>query len=410
MKYYLIVLLSVSLLYTSLYCQETGKKDTPVEKSSTETATDDKTEDKADIKKDESAAAKDKDVDISDKQRENDIKGAAYIRKTLKFGMQKERAIAIRNIDRIKTPSLKKELIDEVINNLDDEKNTSVIINTINLASREKRKDAASKLTPFLSHPENDVKIAAVYAIKDLEAKETAPELIKELKSQDFSVNSNFIEGLLVTLGAFEEKSLYDFAKKTIDDPDTTAFHRLRLILFLGDSKTSAAAPYLKEVFSNEDEDLSLRSYAVSALSRMDEKSAIADINKEIEKIDSFPFKKKQRYYNFYIYCVTSLVKLGDPKAYPRLEESLKSDNAAVRLQSIQLMKDLKDKRSIDILKYKAEYDQNSRVRNEAKKVLKEQFDVDLDKDKKSDKEKKEDSIVDDPGETMDTEEDAESE
>ncbi|HRX15643.1 MAG TPA: HEAT repeat domain-containing protein [Spirochaetota bacterium] len=410
MKYYLMVLLSVSLLYTSLYCQETEKKDTPAEKSSTEAATDDKAEGKTETIKDESAATKDKDVEISDKQRENDIKGAAYIRKTLKFGMQKERAIAIRNIDRIKTPSLKKELIDEVINNLDDEKNTSVIINTINLASREKRKDAASKLTPFLSHPENDVKIAAVYAIKDLEAKETAPELIKELKSQDFSVNSSFIEGLLVALGTFEEKSLYDFVKKTIEDPDTTPFHRLRLILFLGDSKTNAAAPYLKEVFSNEDEDLSLRSYAVSALSRMDEKSAIADINKEIEKIDSFPFKKKQRYYNFYIYCVTSLVKLGDPKAYPRLEESLKSDNAAVRLQSIQLMKDLKDKRSIDILKYKAEYDQNSKVRNEAKKVLKEQFDVDLDKDKKSDKDKKEDSIVDDPGETMDTEEDAESE
>ena len=324
--------------------------------------------------------------------------------------MQKERAIAIRNIDRIKTPSLKKELTDEVINSLDDEKNTSVIINTIKLASREKRKDAASRITKFLSHAENDVRIAAVYAIKDLEAKETAPELIKELKAQDFSVNSNFIEGLLVTLGTFEEKSLYDFAKKTIDDPDTTAFHRLRLILFLGDSKTNAAAPYLKEVFANEDEDLSLRSYAVSALSRMDEKSAIPDINKEIEKIDSYPFKKRQRYYNFYIYCVTSLVKLGDPKAYPRLEESLKSDNAAVRLQSIQLMKDLKDKRSIDILKYKAEYDQNSKVRNEAKKVLKEQFDVDLDKDKKSEKDKKEDSIVDDPGDDSEKDEETDSE
>jgi HEAT repeat protein len=382
----LLLLLNASFMFA----QEKDTKET-AEKTETPSAVEETTATKTD-----KPAKKEAEPVISDKQRENDIKGAAYIRKTLKFGTQKDRSIAIRNINRIRTPELKNELIDEVLKSLTDENNTSVIIHTINIASKMKRKEAAKVIASHLSNPENDVKVAAVYALKELEAKDTTPTLIKELKDQDFSENSNYVEGLLVTLGSFEEKSLLDFAKKKIEEPETTAFHRLRLILFLGDSKTTAAAPFLKEIFTNEDEDLSSRSYAVSALARMDEKSAIADINKEIEKIDGFPFKKKQKFYNFYIYCITSLVRLGDAKAYPRLEESLKSDNAGVRLQAIQLMKDLKDKRSIDILTYKAEYDPNPRVRNEAKKVLKEQFDVDPDKD--SEEDEKEDSITDDPG------------
>lgn len=81
------------------------------------------------------------------------------------------------------------------------------------------------------------------------------------------------------------------------------------------------------------------------------------------------------------MYCIAALVNLGDSNAYPRLEKSLKSNSAAVRLKSIEMMADLKDKRSIDILEYKAKYDPNAKVRKAAKQALKKSFGIDLGKD-----------------------------
>jgi HEAT repeat protein len=72
------------------------------------------------------------------------------------------------------------------------------------------------------------------------------------------------------------------------------------------------------------------------------------------------------------MYSVTSLVKLGDSSAYDKLEDSLRSDNTGVRIQAIKLLKELKDNRAIDILKYKAEFDPSTKVQSEAISALKE--------------------------------------
>ena len=64
--------------------------------------------------------------------------------------------------------------------------------------------------------------------------------------------------------------------------------------------------------------------------------------------------------------------KLGDPEAVPKLIHSLRSNSSEVRLKAVALIKEFKDKRTIDILKYKMKYDQNAKVRSEAKKALEE--------------------------------------
>jgi hypothetical protein len=59
-----------------------------------------------------------------------------------------------------------------------------------------------------------------------------------------------------------------------------------------------------------------------------------------------------------------------------------------VRLKAITLIKEFKDKRTIDILKYKMKYDQNDKVRAEAKKALKE-MGVEVKEEKEEIKEEK---------------------
>ncbi|MFW5808592.1 MAG: HEAT repeat domain-containing protein, partial [Spirochaetota bacterium] len=322
-----------------------------------------------------------KEPDADEKQRIHDKKGAEYIEKTIKFGTHKERAQAISNIKRIKTQQYLDTVLTTVVKNLKDESDPSVIRNSFQIVSRYERKDAIGPVSAHLDHSDRDVQIAAVYALKDLEAREKIGVLRNRLKELDFSDNSGLIEALLVTLAKFKDTTLFEFAKEKIEDPNTNDFNRQRLILFLGNSNTQESAPYLTTLFTNEDEDITIRSYAVSSLSKLGARSAVPDINREIKRIESYTIKKRRNYHTFYMYCIAALVNLEDSSAYPILEESLKSDSAAVRLKSIDLMEDLKDKRSIDILTYKAKYDPNARVRSAAESALKTAFDINIDEE-----------------------------
>ena len=81
------------------------------------------------------------------------------------------------------------------------------------------------------------------------------------------------------------------------------------------------------------------------------------------------------------MHAVAALVALGDSDSVELLMNSLRSDNAAVRLNAVKLIKDFDDERTIDILKYKMEYDPNQRVKRAARKALEEKGLIEKDKD-----------------------------
>jgi HEAT repeat protein len=318
---------------------------------------------------------------VDPKQKERDQKGAEYIKTKVKFGTHKERAAAISDIKKIKTEPHRSNVLDMMVENLKDETDPSVLRRSFLIAAEYKRNDAIDPISKQIDNTNEDIQIAAVYALKELNATGKSMMLKDKLKSLDFKENQGLVEAILITLGEFGEQNLFEFAKRKIEDPNTSDFNRQRLILFFGQSKTLDSSDYLKELFQNDDESVTIRSYAVSSLSKLGNSSVVPAISSEIEKIESYPVKKRQRYQTLYTYCLAALVNLGDSSAYPRLETGLKSNNAAVRLRSVQMMEDLKDKRSIDILKYKAEYDQSAKVRKAAKVALKNGFDIDLDED-----------------------------
>ncbi|HNX60727.1 MAG TPA: HEAT repeat domain-containing protein, partial [Spirochaetota bacterium] len=109
-------------------------------------------------------------------------------------------------------------------------------------------------------------------------------------------------------------------------------------------------------------------------------KEAVPEINKFLDEYGSYSFNKKKQYNSLYLYSVSALVKLGDNKAYAHLLDAMKNDNPSTRLRAIKLLKDMKDKRSIDILKYKMQYDPSVQVQKAAKEALTE-MGVDVGKD-----------------------------
>lgn len=377
-----------------------GYSSDPEESREKSDTTEDKTRSDEEKASEKAAEAEKKEKERAARQLELDKKGSEFIKRTLKFGTQKERAQAIKDYKRIKDESLKKELLSIIIKNMKTEENTSVLLNSIHLCKDEKATSAIPAIAKALDHDDRDVKVAAVYTLREFKADSQKEKLVEELKKQDFTENSTYTEALLVTISDFGDLGLYDFIKEKIDDPETTEFHRTKLILFLGDSKTTAAKVFLLELMKDEDENATIRSYAVSSLSKLEDTTVTPDIKAIADEIEAYPFKKKQKYNSLYIHCITALVRLGDPSAYETLEASLKSNNATVRLRSIRLMKELGDKRSIDILRYKAQYDQNGKVQKAAKDALKEAFDIDLDAEKEKEKNKEDSKNTESAGET----------
>ena len=161
--------------------------------------------------------------------------------------------------------------------------------------------------------------------------------------------------------------------------------NREYLVLFLGKAGGNKAKELLIKLYRNDEESAVIRAYAVNSLAYQNVRKAIPEIKKEIERIETYPFKKRRKNHKIYMYSIAALVKFGDKSSYSRLINAARSNNTAVRRRAIHLLKDLQDKRSIDILKYKMTYDHDKKIRKVAKEALK-KMGVPVDDDKKDKK------------------------
>ncbi|MGQ9843498.1 MAG: HEAT repeat domain-containing protein [Spirochaetota bacterium] len=311
--------------------------------------------------------------DISqNKKIEAEKKKTEWIKKTIQYGIHDDRIEAIKSALTVKDPTNKNEIIQLLDERMPHELNPEVKKTAIMVVSELKTSSSSSWIIAALNDNSEEVKIAAVYAIDRLKVTEAVPQLVSILKEQKFTVNSNFTEALIQTLGKLKAIELKDFVIENIKDTKTTDNLRQLLILFLGDLEDITSKDFLLGIVKDKDEDTTLRSYAAVALAKIGAKDTAGDILEIIKEIDSYPINKRKDYYSFSMYCTAALVKMGDSNAIPRLMEALRSNNPVVRLRAVELIKDLKDKRTVDILKYKMQYDPSPKVQKAAKEALKE--------------------------------------
>jgi len=328
-----------------------------------------------------------KEAEKKKKFAENQKKKAKYVRETLKWGVHKNRIDAINRIEYIKDKGVKKDLYLYLVKVMDTEADADTLKKALTVLGEYKIKEAESLMIKSLDNDSDDVKIAAIHGINKIKAVKAKKKLLKAIKAQDFSKDSRYTNALLISLGNFKAVELIEFAKKTFEDTKTTKILRQNLVLFFGRLKSKKPKDFLLKLYKDKEEDLTLRAYAVNSLGKLNIKEATPAIKKMIAEIDLYSFKKKKKYYNLKIYSIQALVKMGDKAATPILMNALRSDNAMVRYRSIKLIKELKDKRTIDILKYKMKYDPSKKVRKEAEKALKE-LGVDVKKLKEKDENK----------------------
>ncbi len=303
---------------------------------------------------------------------ESDEKRAEWIEKTLDYGVQDERMLAINRIPLIKNDSLRARLTKKLIDMMHREKDSSVLLKALTVLSEMKEERAAPLMIENLDHLSEDVRTGAVYGLKNIHALSAKPRLIQSLRDSDLGELSNLTNALIETLGEFEAVEAVPFAKEAIINKKTHLSNRQSLVLFLGRVRSMDAKDLLLKIYGDEEEDVTLRAYAVNSLSKLGEGEFGAEIKRVLDLIESYDVKKRTRYNTLHLYSIAALARMGDPEAVPKLIDALRSNSAQMRLKAISLIKDFKEKRTIDILKYKMNYDQNAKVRDAAKKALEE--------------------------------------
>jgi len=376
MKRSLSVFFTVILLWTIANSQENKsamdankspnkKEETlPAKEKSTETQKDDKKQiERAD--KTETQSEKDKPKDES-----QETKKFKNIMQTLDYGIQKDRKAAIGMINDIKNESYKREILLKITSIATSDSDIEMRKSAITAIGDNKFSDGASAIIAGLEDEASDVKIAACYAVGKLKLQEAKDKLVEVLKKQDLSQSSNFTDAIIIALTELEAKDILEFAATEAKNQKNSKMIRERLLLYIGKCGSAEQFNMLTEIYKDDEEEMSIRSYAVKSMGRLKIKEAIPVIKEVVKEIDSYSFNKRKRYYDLYMQSVTALVELGDESSVSLLMNSLRSDNSDVRYKAILLIKDFNDERTIDILKYKMKNDPSAKVRNAARKAL----------------------------------------
>lgn len=332
-------------------------------------------------KKDTTPSQADKQEEKKKKAEEREKKRVEWIEKTLEFGIQQDRMDAMGSILKIHNPEDRNRLCEKLRQSLKDEIDIEIKTKAISVLGELKYKNALPEIIQSIDDETQDVKIAAVYAIKRIGEHSAAKKLSEELKKQDLKKQSNYSEALIDALGEFKAIDLKDFAIEEIKKDTVDKNIRQNLIIFLGRIEATDAKDFLLGIAKDDSEDVIARAYAVNSLARMKITDSSAEIDKIIKEIDSYPFKKRQRYYKLYVYSLAALARMGDSKVFPRLENAARSNNEQVRLQAVKLLKEIKGKRTIDILQYRMKYDPSARVQRAARDAL-EELGVPIEEDK----------------------------
>lgn len=320
------------------------------------------------VKKNDTAETKQKKTEPA----QSDEKKAEWIDQTLEYGIQEERLTAVAKIQQIKDPAIRGRLVKKLLDIMKNEDDPEVLLKSITILGEMKEMSAVPFIMEKTDHPSEEVQTGAVYALKNMNALSAKGKCIEKLKGRNLENNSNFTVALIQALGEFKSAELVPYVKESLENPKTNAAIKEEMAIFLGKVPSPDSKSVLLKIFKDEEESVTLRSYAVNSLSKIGAKESLGDIKEIIKTIDSYDAKKRKKYYNLYLYTIAALARLGDPEAVPKLINALRSNSAPVRLKAISLIKDFKEKRTIDILKYKMKYDQNSKVQSAARKALQE--------------------------------------
>ncbi|MBN2322630.1 MAG: HEAT repeat domain-containing protein [Spirochaetes bacterium] len=165
---------------------------------------------------------------------------------------------------------------------------------------------------------------------------------------------------IIDAFGKIGDKSVEGLLINLVDDDYEEKDIRARAILALGEMDSTQSIDTMKTIVENTYEPKIMRMYAVLSLSKIGKASVLETLEKALLDKD----------HDVATYAAKGIADLECTECGRVLMKALRSDYDRVRYYAIIGLSKLRYKESEEILKFKAEYDTNVRVREEAKKAL----------------------------------------
>ncbi|MCE9501224.1 MAG: HEAT repeat domain-containing protein [Leptospira sp.] len=295
------------------------------------------------------------------------------IEKILKFGSSKERKEAIR--EAIRFPKEASQEIHKLISGiLKEDQDISVRIACLRFISELEMKSEANAVILSLRNESDDVKEAAIQAVRKLKLGEASDELAFLLKTKDFTKNQNITSLIIATLGEIPggNKS-YEFLEAKFRDKTTDSDMRAQIVLYFGKIKDMRPENYLIDAMNDEAEDVTIRCYAINSLGKMKSSKSMVPIKSLLKKVRESKNKVEiKKLSPIKIYAIGALVALGDKEVVKELFSFARDDDANVRIRAIKQLGELKEKSALELLDYKSKRDPSLKVQAAAKKAIEE--------------------------------------
>ena len=295
------------------------------------------------------------------------------IEKVLKYGSNKERKEAMRELAHLSTDGLE-DLVKIVSETLINDEDNGIKVSCLRTLAELEVKTESKNIIDAMKNKSDDVKDAAIHAILKLKIEEASEELGSFLKNQDFTKSSTLVSSTINTLAELQSgKSSSEFLENKLKDKTTSLDLRSSIALYFGKIKDNKAESALIEVATDESEDITLRSYAVNSLGKMNSPRSVSELRTMLSKINEAKSKTEiKKYSALKLYVISALILLGDKDILKDLIVYAKDDDPSVRLRAIKQLGEVPDPNVIELVEYKAQRDPNRKVQELAKKIIEE--------------------------------------
>lgn len=293
------------------------------------------------------------------------------IEKVLKFGSNKERKDAMRELHQLppeETPELLKIISETLINDNDN----GIKIACLRTLAEAGAKSESKSILEALNYKSDDVREAALYSIQKLKLEDAKEPVNSLIKTQDFTKNSTITSLIINTIAELgSTKENIGFLEDKLKDRSTSNDVRGSIILLFGKLKESGVESVLIDLAVDDSEDVTIRSYAVNTLGKINSEKSVPKLRNQLEKINESKSKNDiKKYSGLKLYLISALIMLGDKEIVKDLISYAKDDDPNVRIRAIKQLAEIPDKNVMDLIEYKAQRDPSRKVQEYAKKVL----------------------------------------
>lgn len=305
-------------------------------------------------------------------------KAEAHWKKTMKYGISKQRIAVIKKIEKNKVTTSFALIEDALINDLKAEVRKQAAYTLQELEVKKQN----LWLSSLQKETDNDVLKAVVFGVSELKIDGSGPHLYRLLTNSIDDKKKNFLSAATIrAIGEVKYKSVSGYILTLLTNIEYSEQIRSAAAVAIGNIGSSAELTILENIVKNPGEITGVRMYSAYAMG----KSGDANVQKILYPI----IEDENENLNIRLWAIGGLAFIKDSSVVDKMIEFAKVDNPRIRLEAIKVLGKIKDKRAEEILRYKALHDPEYAVIREAKNALQELgIDVDNLGKKKSESEK----------------------